>query len=154
MKMILDGDAVERLIGGDTEIEVQVRNSIVQSFTKRYLKSIANSDEFKEIIEREKSVLRGLVIEQVTLAACDVKKDSWGRPEKYTLKPDVEKLIKIRADMKIATLVEDHIRKRLDELIQTLDSIIDERVNRYAGKVIDELVDKKFKKALSMAKDD
>ena len=31
-------EALERLIGGDTELEIEVRNSIVQEFAKKYLK--------------------------------------------------------------------------------------------------------------------
>ena len=38
MKIILDLPALERLIGNDTEIEVELRNSIVQAFAKKHLK--------------------------------------------------------------------------------------------------------------------
>ena len=33
-------EALERLIGGDTQVEIEIRNSIVQEFTKKYLKSL------------------------------------------------------------------------------------------------------------------
>lgn len=35
-------EALERLIGKDNELEVSIRNSIVQDFSKHYLKSVAN----------------------------------------------------------------------------------------------------------------
>ncbi|MCF0059901.1 hypothetical protein MUK70_11680 [Dyadobacter chenwenxiniae] len=33
-------EALNRLIGGDSELEVEVRNSVVQDFTKKHLKSM------------------------------------------------------------------------------------------------------------------
>ncbi len=34
--------AIERLIGGDSEVEIEVRNSVVQAFAKKHLNEIAN----------------------------------------------------------------------------------------------------------------
>jgi Glu-tRNA(Gln) amidotransferase subunit E-like FAD-binding protein len=36
-------EALERLIGGDSELEIELRNSIIQSFTNKHLKGIANT---------------------------------------------------------------------------------------------------------------
>jgi hypothetical protein len=36
-------EALERLIGGDSELEIEIRSSIVQEFSKKHLKSIAQS---------------------------------------------------------------------------------------------------------------
>jgi len=33
-------EALERLIGGDSELEIEIRNSIVQAFTNKHLKAI------------------------------------------------------------------------------------------------------------------
>jgi|WetSurMetagenome_2_1015567.scaffolds.fasta_scaffold01346_24 hypothetical protein len=35
-------EAIEKLIGGDSDIEVNIRNNVVQNFSKKYLKSIAH----------------------------------------------------------------------------------------------------------------
>jgi hypothetical protein len=43
-------DAIERLIGGDTEIELDIRGSIVQAFAKKHLKCIADSPQLKSIM--------------------------------------------------------------------------------------------------------
>ena len=42
-------EALERLIGGDTEIELEMRNSIVMEFTQKHLKAIANEGFVKEV---------------------------------------------------------------------------------------------------------
>lgn len=37
-------EALERLIGGDTQLEFDIRQSVVEAFAKKHLKSIANSE--------------------------------------------------------------------------------------------------------------
>lgn len=47
-------EALERLIGGDTELEIEVRNSIVQEFAKKYLKGIINEELMTVAVNRAK----------------------------------------------------------------------------------------------------
>ncbi len=42
--------ALERLIGGDTELEMEIRNNIVQEFTSKRLKGLINAEFEKKII--------------------------------------------------------------------------------------------------------
>lgn len=47
-------EVIERLIGGDSKLEIDIRNSIVQSFSKKYLKPLVNDmsgNKLKEIIQ-------------------------------------------------------------------------------------------------------
>ena len=41
--------ALERLIGGDTEVELEIRNSIVQEFAKKHLKAIVNEGSIQKV---------------------------------------------------------------------------------------------------------
>jgi len=41
-------EALERLIGGDNELELQIRTSIVHEFTNKHLKSLATSKLMKD----------------------------------------------------------------------------------------------------------
>lgn len=41
-------EALERLIGGDTQLEMDIRQNIVEAFTKKHLKSLANSEVIKQ----------------------------------------------------------------------------------------------------------
>ena len=59
--------ALERLIGGDNELEIEIRNSIVQEFTKKHLKSIYNdiiSDAFLRRITEE--LIKSDIINHIT----------------------------------------------------------------------------------------
>lgn len=44
-------EALERLIGGDTDIEIEIRNNIVQEFTKKHLKAIVNEGTIKRVAD-------------------------------------------------------------------------------------------------------
>ena len=43
--------ALERLLGGNTELEISARQQIVESFCRRYLKTIANSEATRNTLE-------------------------------------------------------------------------------------------------------
>lgn len=51
-------EALERLIGNDNELEIQVRNNIVQEFAKKHLKAIANETTFQNEITTFKRKLQ------------------------------------------------------------------------------------------------
>jgi len=44
IKLQLDKDALERLIGRDSQVEIDLRSGIVQNFAKKYLKAVAQSE--------------------------------------------------------------------------------------------------------------
>jgi hypothetical protein len=50
-------EALERLIGNDNELEIQIRGSIVQEFTKKHLRSLATT----ELVEGAKKSIAYLV---------------------------------------------------------------------------------------------
>ena len=43
-------EALERLIGGDTQVEMEIRQSVVESFAKKHLKTMINSELLKPIV--------------------------------------------------------------------------------------------------------
>ena len=52
-------DALERLIGGDTEVEIEIRNSIVQEFVKKHLKALVNHSLVVEAVGKAMNEVRG-----------------------------------------------------------------------------------------------
>lgn len=42
-------EALERLIGNDNELEIDIRNNIVESFTKKHLKALVNTETIKDL---------------------------------------------------------------------------------------------------------
>jgi hypothetical protein len=57
VRMQLNLPALERLLGGDTQMEVELRYQIVQEFAKRHLKAVAAEPAFEKIIESHRKVI-------------------------------------------------------------------------------------------------
>ena len=66
MKIQLNSlEALERLIGGDTEVEFEIRNSIVQEFTKKYLKGLVNETIANDVIKEAVRQARNEIAEKL-----------------------------------------------------------------------------------------
>lgn len=98
-------EALERLIGNDNELEIQVRNNIVQEFTKKHLKSIVNETTFKTEIETFKRKLQEEFDNKLKESIATVKRYHYGGIENVTLHPEIK------------TAIDRHIREKMDERI-------------------------------------
>lgn len=65
-------DALERLIGGDTDVEIEIRQSVVEIFSKKYLKSIVSEPLMKATKES--------LLKEVQDTLMDKEKIDWGYP--------------------------------------------------------------------------
>lgn len=88
MKLVLTVPALERLIGGDTEVEVELRKSIVQEFSKRHLTAVAK--EVYNDIEAAKALIK----EQVLREMGAVKLEAWSGG-RYKLTSECTTAIKV-----------------------------------------------------------
>lgn len=52
IKLHLDLPALERLIAGDNDVEIAIREGVVQSFAKRHLKAVANSEAMQPYLKK------------------------------------------------------------------------------------------------------
>ena len=59
-------EALERLIGGDNETEMTIRNNIVQDFTRNHLKALVNNEGIQKAVNEVQSLLRQEVTKQLT----------------------------------------------------------------------------------------
>lgn len=71
MKITLTVPALERLIGGDTELEVEIRKNIVHAFSQRHLSAVAK--EVYGDIEKAKEQIRTQVLGDMGA----VKMEAW-----------------------------------------------------------------------------
>jgi hypothetical protein len=51
VKLDLNLPALERLLGGDAELEVQLRKQIVAEFTERHLAGVVKTEEYKKVLD-------------------------------------------------------------------------------------------------------
>jgi hypothetical protein len=128
-------EALERLIGGDSEIEIDIRNNVVQKFAEKHLKAVANSEMMKNL---ESSIRNSLY-------------------ESSGYKKNVSSKIKKEIDTIVDNIVSDNIKRKMvsvsaeliDNANQKIRQIADDIekqdiVNKAINKAINEKVDKKF----------
>lgn len=58
-------DALERLIGGDAEVEIDIRQSVVERFVRKHLKGIANETLIKKAVEDVQKYVAALLLEEI-----------------------------------------------------------------------------------------
>ena len=139
--------ALERLIGGDTEVEVEIRNSVVQAFAKKHLKSLADSGPVKEVMESTKRSIMDEIANQCQDSICTVDRSHWGSV-KVKLHPNV--LVKIAEEVKAIT--DNTIREAVNEAIVAwraeplVRELIEQRFEYYTKEFFNSEIKKRIEK--------
>lgn len=143
-------DALERLIGGDTETEIEIRNSVVQEFAKRHLKAVAQ--------EQMTVALKNTLIQEIRDKF--LKETGRGWKTDFVLNNEVSKLIQEEVKGIINTELSDVIRKtinsyNLDDRIMRLINMHEERfqdtcIKKFSDAEIEKLVNKRIKEKLNI----
>lgn len=103
-------EALERLVGGDTELEIEVRNSVVQRFAEKHLKPLANSDGFKAIGNQIRKDANDNLSREIASF-----KETWnGSLTDIKIKPEIKQEI----DRQVRALVDEKIREAVHEATQ------------------------------------
>jgi predicted nuclease of restriction endonuclease-like (RecB) superfamily len=124
MKLELNLPALERLIGGDTELELSLRRQIVEEFARRHLKEIAEKATYQAALEATKQFVNEAAKEAFDIENLTVS-HKW--PEVgYRIKSIIE------------TLVKENAQKAVDEALLK----IIEYQRRYWSKEIENAVKK------------
>ncbi len=145
-------EALERLIGNDNELEIEVRNNIVQDFAKKHLKSVANSGTIQNAVRFIETTLQA-EIKAETERQIGVIKDphsynSYNR--KVILNDHLDRAVKAKASAEVSTLVEDAVKTATDKIMarytpEYIDDVITSKLEYYT----DKLVEKKLEQRLS-----
>lgn len=145
-------EALERLIGNDNELEIELRSSIVQDFTKKHLKALA----LDPVIQKTGEAIKQEFLNRLT----------------ETYKPQGSYYNQIKLSSEGLKLVDLHVEQKLNELISTavsnkiasydLDKRLKEKLDYAVAIQIDKLsdinlnlrlnrmVDEKLRQALAM----
>ena len=111
IKLQLDSSALERLIGGDSEIEVELRSNVVQAFAKRHLKGVI---EERYLDELKKEI-------------CDY---FWEYNSKiYELKPEIKQKIADEVKKAIREEIKKATEEGYKEIVNELNAEIRLRIN-------------------------
>lgn len=120
-------EALERLIGGDSETEVEVRNSVIQKFADKHLKALANTDEITQTLDKIQRDISKEVSIRCSREIASFKKDGWGKITSVKLIDKVEREISSQVRISADTA----IQKAVDEAVKVWanDNEIKKRIN-------------------------
>ena len=144
-------EALERLIGNDNEVEINIRNSIVQEFSKKHLKSLVTSTLLDSLAEK----LKKEVIEEFR------DKTQVGM---YTLNVELSKEVMANLKKKLTDRVWEQLYNLINEILQkdkineTIQDALVVAVSRIIRDISDtnlenrlnDMVDKKIKEKLNL----
>lgn len=132
--------ALERLIGGDNEIEIEIRNSVVQDFASKHLKSVADSDGFKKRInDISDGIIREAIQKNVITAGLNNRivnalNESVATVEREVKDESLAKKVQERVDStinKAVRKIEDEISTAI--LTKRIDKMVDEKIKQKLG---------------------
>jgi hypothetical protein len=140
--------ALERLIGGDNEIEIEIRNNIVQEFSKRYLKSIVSD----RLILRVKEDLEADIIKSANeqFGEYSYYRRSFNFKPEFATKMEESILIPVREEFlasagKLVAQVKDELLEELRPEFENyiklnLDAAIQNQINVHIANKVDQIV--------------
>lgn len=146
-------EALERLIGNDNELEIQVRNSIVQEFTYKHLKAIANSDLIQLAVKAIHEEIKLEFFTNVKVGAFGgiktVFKEEYLKPLREDLRIEAKTVFK----EVIAEVVEEQkTLVNIQERLQVASTDIADRLTDIVlTNKLDKLVDAKIKEKLNLS---
>lgn len=129
--------ALERLIGNDNQLEIDIRNSVVQDFTKKHLKSLVTTNLMLDIAETVKNEIRSEFFEIVTS----------GYSSKAVFKSDT--LDQLKSDLHTAA------RRELTDIVNdiiaeySVDTTIKDKLTIAAQEISDQLTSKNLEARLN-----
>jgi hypothetical protein len=128
-------EALERLIGGDSQLELEIRNNIVQEFSKKHLKPIA--EQLDSRLESTATAVYNEVVEKRFGRA-----SGYGYGKTYQLNSDIREAINQEVAVSIKQAVGDSIKDQVENinLEKMIQKAIDHKFNVQVNDMVNEMV--------------
>lgn len=128
-------EAIERLIGGDSAIEIEIRNNVVDKFEKKYLKGLAT-----ESFARIKPWMEELKTSCVRQIEKEIGKiQAWGYSDKIELtsefKKAIQEAVKKQIEVEVYLMLKQLWVDRKDEIMADVQTILKKEVEMFAKKL-------------------
>ena len=138
MTIQLTVPALERLIGGDTEVEVELRKQIVMEFTRRHLKEVATEETWKAVLAEVAVHINAVVKEQIGVE--QVLGRHWSSISDR-LKSMVENHVKASVETAFAAVIANQKAFWASEIRKALDREINRNIEREVQKRVLQILD-------------
>ena len=140
--------ALERLIGGNSEVEIEVRNSVIQKFAEKHLKAMANCEPVTSTLKTIKESILGYVKQKVDTEIATFKKDYYNNITEVKLNPaihaELDRQIRSKMDTFVFETIQASVKKWSDEM--KIDERIEKRVAYFTDGYIRDEVKKRIEK--------
>lgn len=137
-------DALERLIGGDTEMEIDIRGTIVQEFAKKHLKGVADEAFIKNEADAIKEFVRTNMFSKVgynTTLAPGIT-DSIRKKFNELIETEISSLA-VKSKNEIYSKLEAEFEKKLQSAIAAIEDRYNQKaLETYAVKKLDDYLNK------------
>ena len=125
--------ALERLIGGDSELEIELRQSVVEAFARKHLKVVVNSEVFKEAVDGIRASLEGEVGKVFGEELKRIQGKFFYNAYPYELSPEWKKIVRERVQQSCGPEFEKEVKKQIEILtspkgIQNLADMVKKHV--------------------------
>lgn len=131
VRIYLNRPALDRLLGGDTELEVRLREQVVDEFARKRLKALVNDETHRRIHNEFAALLKEEVRRQIGEFAADPS--VYWRQNTPRLQADIQALVAEAAKRAVREAVEqyvaDRVEKRYQALVDRIDAAVRERVD-------------------------
>lgn len=137
----LTTNALERLIGGNTEVETNLRQSIVENFSKKYLKTIVNHELIKNQISKLEEDSKKVRNEIQSKFDNEIKKQIGNIRRKYggeisniefnnEFRKQIDKYMVSKFDQFINNLISSTFDKHENEIKEYINRVIKEKLEK------------------------
>jgi hypothetical protein len=141
-------EALERLIGGDSEVELEIRNNIVQEFTKKHLKALVNEGSIQKVANAIDKRLRDKA-EEIIVDKFGIESGNYWN-SKFTLNDTAKAALNDAADsafrshiIRLFAETERRMAERYSEqyISEQITRVVDANVNKRIAEGVKERLD-------------
>lgn len=145
IKMQLDKDSLERLIGGNAEFEVEIRNSIVHNFMKKHIKTVCNEESYKMLLNDVKKEARTYIQNELFK---NVKSGLRGTISSVELGDEYKKALDVLITKEFEYRMNSKVKELVNAKMGSLQKMIDDSIDKYADNMIKDKVKNKVNKII------
>jgi translation elongation factor EF-4 len=134
-------EALERLIGNDTELEIEIRNSVVQNFTKQHLKDLANSEMMKKFSVSIQNEVKSSFFDEIKNGNYSYNTTTIFKKEFTEM---IRQQLKIKASEELKDIVSELVgeQKAYDKINAQVESTVEWIANQLTQKKLEERVER------------
>ena len=151
IKMQLTRSAVERLIGDNPELQVQLTNQVAGEIVKKYvLKSVNCESKIAELSKKINTEVLNLIAREVGTFT-----SSWSDQFKdFQLNSDLRFKIVAQVSFMVQQQIGEMVKEQVANQMQHIKSLVDQEVGKYTNAIVLQSVKARLEESFKTIKED